>query len=152
MVDLFWGFITSYPNLSPDRQIYPNLLRPPDLPQPFKKVVRSNPAAQLASTSNPWRRLTGTEATWPPRQKRKEIKSRSVFSLSSRWSLSLSFSLVLHLPSPRSVFFTPIFILSHRSLALANSFSAISISFLVSSQTCSAYAFSAAASLTCSAA
>ena len=99
--------ITTYPNLSPDCQIYPKLLKPADLPQPFKKVVRSNPATQLASTSNPRRTLTGTEATWPPRQKRKEIKSRSVFSLSSRWSLSLSFSLVLHLPSPRSVFFTP---------------------------------------------
>ena len=80
------------------------------------------------------------------------LSSRSVFSLSSRWFLSLSFSLVLHLPSPCSVFFTPIFILSHRSLAIANSFSAISISFLVSSRTCSAYAFSAAASRTCSAA
>ena len=33
----------------------------------------------MASTSNPRRRLTGTKATWPPRQKRKEIKSRSVF-------------------------------------------------------------------------
>ena len=41
------------PTFPPDRQIYPNLLKPPDPPQPFKKVVRSNPAAQLASTSSP---------------------------------------------------------------------------------------------------
>ena len=34
----FWVNFTSYPNL----------LKPPDLPQPFIKLVRSNPAAYMA--------------------------------------------------------------------------------------------------------
>ena len=38
---LFRGIITIYPNLSPDLEIYPNLLKPRDLPQPLKKLVRS---------------------------------------------------------------------------------------------------------------
>ena len=55
--------ITSYPSLSPNCQIYPNLLKPPDLPQPFKKLVRSNPADDMAkSDSNVHRRESTAEA------------------------------------------------------------------------------------------
>ena len=44
------GIITIYPNLSQNPQIYPTLLKPRDLPQPLKKLMRSTPAADMAKS------------------------------------------------------------------------------------------------------